>query len=103
ARRLAVVAGRDRTAGSENPTMTWRVTPSLASGARRGADAKSIPPRYQFPLHWAVHQRALWWVIPPSIAAGSRRGRPLARYFHADLPMTCPGRFAGQGDPRGGR
>src|SRR5262245_9380225 len=27
-RRLPVVGGRDRTAGSKNPTMTWCVTPS---------------------------------------------------------------------------
>jgi hypothetical protein len=29
--------GRDRTAGSENPTMTWRVTPSSAASGCVGA------------------------------------------------------------------
>src|SRR5262245_20092733 len=59
-------------AGSENPTMTWRVTPSPASIARRGAGAKPVPPWNRFPLPRRLPRVASPWAAR---VAGARTPR----------------------------
>src|SRR5262249_32358887 len=77
AARPAVAAAPDMaaasawpSAGSENPTMTWRVTPSPASSARRAA---TFRPR--------AARRAVWVLLPVSRPVSERSGRAVSRPF----------------------